>query len=68
MAQLRKAWTGEEANDITDKGDVLGLAAHGYVELTSQYVHSISIAVPSVKGRERAEPKQYKKASSIGPG
>lgn len=58
MTWLRQAWTGEEASDITDKGDVLRLAASGYVELTSLYVHLISIAVPRDKGRERAEPKQ----------
>lgn len=58
MTWLRQAWTGEEASDITDKGDVLRLAASGYMELTSLYVHLISIAAPRVKGRERAEPKQ----------
>lgn len=58
MTQLRQAWTGEEASDITDKGDVLRLAASGYMELTSLYVHLISNAAPRVKGRERAEPKQ----------
>lgn len=58
MTWLRQAWTREEANDIKDKGDVLRLAASGYVELTSLYVHLISIAAPRVKGRERAEPKQ----------
>lgn len=58
MTWLRQAWTGEEASDITDKGDALRLDAGGYVELTSLYVHLISIAVPRVKGTERAEPKQ----------
>lgn len=58
MTRLRQAWTGGEASDITDKGDVLKLAASGYVELTSRYVHLISIAAQQVKGKERAEPKQ----------
>lgn len=57
MTWLRQAGTGEEASDITDKGDVLRLAASVYVELTSPYVHLISIAVPRVKGTERAEAK-----------
>lgn len=58
MTWSRQAWTGEEASDITDKVDVLRLAPSGYMELTSQYVHLISIAAPRVKGRERAESKQ----------
>lgn len=58
MTWLRQAWTEEEASDITDKGDVLRLAASGYMELTSLYVHLISIGAPQVKGKERAEPKQ----------
>lgn len=57
MTWLRQAWTGDAASDITDKGDVLRLTASGYIELTSLYVHMISIAVPWVKGMERAEPK-----------
>lgn len=58
MTWLRQAWTGEEASDITDKGGVPKLAASGYMELTSLYVHLISIGIPRVKGMERAEPKQ----------
>lgn len=46
MTWLRQAWTGEDANDITDKGDVLRLAASGYTGLTTLYVHIVSIAVP----------------------
>lgn len=61
MTWLRQPWTGEEASDITDKVDVLRLAASGYIELTSLYVQLISIAAPRVKGRERAKPKQYNK-------
>lgn len=57
MTWLRQAWTGDAASDITDKADVLRLTASGYMELTSLYVHMISIAVPWVKGMERAEPK-----------
>lgn len=61
MTWLRQAWTGEEASDITDKVDILRLAASGYMEVTSLYVHSISIAASQVKGRERAEPKQKRR-------
>ena len=61
MTWLRQAWTGEEASDITDKGDVLRLAASGYTELTSLYVHLITIAAPGVKGTERAAPEQKEK-------
>lgn len=43
MTWLRQAWTREEASDITDKGDVLRLAASGYMALTSPYVRLISI-------------------------
>lgn len=46
MTWLRQAWTGEDASDITDKGDVLRLAASGYTGLTTLYVHMVSIAVP----------------------
>lgn len=46
MTWLRQAWTGEDASDITDKGDVLKLAASGYTGLTTLYVHIVSIAVP----------------------
>lgn len=46
MTWLRQAWTGEDASDITDKGDVLRLAASGYTGLTTLYVHIVSIAVP----------------------
>lgn len=58
MTWLRQALTGEEASDITDKGDVLRLGTTVYMDLTSLYVHLISIAAPRVKGRMRAEPKQ----------
>lgn len=58
MTWLRHAWTGEEASDITDKSDVLRLAASRCMELTSLYVHLISTAAHRVKGRERAEPQQ----------
>lgn len=58
MTWLRQAWTREEASDITDKADVLRLAACGYMGLSSLYVYLISIAPPRVKGRERAKPKQ----------
>lgn len=46
MTWLRQAWTGEDASDITDKGDALKLAASGYTGLTTLYVHIVSIAVP----------------------
>lgn len=35
------------------------------MELTSLYVHSISIGAPRVKGRERAEPKQQRKKKHL---
>lgn len=46
MTWLRQAWTMEETSDIIDNGDVLRLAASGYMGLTSLYVHLMSIAVP----------------------
>lgn len=46
MTWLRQAWTGEDASDIKDKGDILRLAASGYTGLTTLYVHIVSIAVP----------------------
>lgn len=56
--ELRHAWTGKEASDITDKGDLLGLTASRHTELTSPYMHLISTIAHRVKGRERAETKQ----------
>ncbi len=50
MTWLRQAWTEEEASDITDNGDALRLAASGYVQLSSRYVHLISIAVTLSQG------------------
>lgn len=57
MTWLRQAQTGEDASDITDKGDAFRLGASGHIELTILYVCIISMAVPGVKGMKRAQPK-----------